>query len=64
MVPLYIGRIFCKISGLKLKNIFSAWYFAKKNIAMIQSKHCDELIETMRWFNLSIAMVQIVHRNA
>ena len=38
--------------------------FRKKNIAMIQSKHCNELIETMRWFNWSIAMIQIVHRNA
>lgn len=30
--------------------------FREKNIAMIQSKHCDELIETMRWFKSFIAM--------
>lgn len=30
--------------------------FLEKNIAMIQSKHCDELIETMRWFKSFIAM--------
>lgn len=31
--------------------------FRKKNIAMIQSKHCDELIETMRWLKSFIAMI-------
>lgn len=34
--------------------------FRKKNIAMIQSKHCDELIETMRWFKSFIAMLNSV----
>ena len=36
--------------------------FRKKNIAMIQSKHCDELIETMRWFKPNNAMFNINHR--
>lgn len=31
--------------------------FREKNIAMIQSKHCDELIETMRWLKSFIAMI-------
>lgn len=34
--------------------------FREKNIAMIQSKHCDELIETMRWFKSFIAMINSV----
>lgn len=34
--------------------------FREKNIAMFQSKHCDELIETMRWFKSFIAMINSV----
>lgn len=34
--------------------------FRKKNIAMIQSKHCDGSIGALRWFKSFIAMLNSV----